>query len=144
MQKGGVRFLETQELGNTGDGTRYPTPLELILLVEGGINPFQEPTEVSPEREEINVSGDPRVHRGGMRERQQAKTAKTTRRMMREIQRTSMSVVFLLLASTLVTFQQAYNQIDLIPAGTARRDALRLTKRKAKSLPRVTAYATAS
>ncbi|OBZ77400.1 Sporulation protein RMD1, partial [Grifola frondosa] len=37
-----------------------------------------------------------------------------------------------------------YNQIDLIPAGTARRDALRLTKKKAKSLPRVTAYATAS
>ena len=36
-----------------------------------------------------------------------------------------------------------YNQIDLIPAGTARRDALRLTKRKAKLLPRVTAYATA-
>ena len=66
MQKGGVRFLETQELGNTGDGTRYPTPLELILLVEGGIDPFQEPTEVSPEREKINVSGDPRVHRGGI------------------------------------------------------------------------------
>lgn len=39
---------------------------------------------------------------------------------------------------------QVYNQIDLIPAGTARRDALRLTKKKAKSLPRVTAYATAS
>ncbi|EMD34783.1 hypothetical protein CERSUDRAFT_116967 [Gelatoporia subvermispora B] len=39
---------------------------------------------------------------------------------------------------------EVYNQIDLIPAGTARRDALRLTKRKAKSLPRVTAYATAS
>ncbi|KAI0688381.1 DUF155-domain-containing protein [Cytidiella melzeri] len=39
---------------------------------------------------------------------------------------------------------EAYNQIDLIPAGTARRDALRLTKKKAKSLPRVTAYATAS
>ncbi|KAH9835276.1 DUF155-domain-containing protein [Rhodofomes roseus] len=38
---------------------------------------------------------------------------------------------------------EVYNQIDLIPAGTARRDALRLTKRKAKSLPRVTAYATA-
>ncbi|KAH9962186.1 hypothetical protein BC827DRAFT_1199560 [Russula dissimulans] len=30
-----------------------------------------------------------------------------------------------------------------MPAGTARRDALRLTKKKAKSLPRVTAYATA-
>ncbi|KXN89145.1 Sporulation protein RMD1 [Leucoagaricus sp. SymC.cos] len=37
-----------------------------------------------------------------------------------------------------------YNQISLIPDGTARRDALRLTKKKAKSLPRVTAYATAS
>ncbi len=36
-----------------------------------------------------------------------------------------------------------YNQISLIPEGTARRDALRLTKRKAKSLSRVTAYATA-
>ncbi|KAF4616968.1 hypothetical protein D9613_008523 [Agrocybe pediades] len=36
-----------------------------------------------------------------------------------------------------------YNQISLIPEGTARRDALRLTKKKAKSLPRVTAYATA-
>ncbi|KAH8101823.1 DUF155-domain-containing protein [Cristinia sonorae] len=35
-----------------------------------------------------------------------------------------------------------YNQIDLIPEGTARRDALRLTKKKAKQLPRVTAYAT--
>ena len=39
---------------------------------------------------------------------------------------------------------QIYNQLDRIPAGTARRDALRLTKKKAKSLPRVTAYATAS
>ncbi|EJF63856.1 hypothetical protein DICSQDRAFT_145332 [Dichomitus squalens LYAD-421 SS1] len=39
---------------------------------------------------------------------------------------------------------EVYNQIDLIPAGTARRDAIRLTKKKAKSLPRVTAYATAS
>ncbi|KAI0659324.1 DUF155-domain-containing protein [Cubamyces menziesii] len=39
---------------------------------------------------------------------------------------------------------EVYNQIDLIPAGTARRDALRLTKKKAKSLPRVTAYATSS
>ncbi|KAK2461006.1 hypothetical protein APHAL10511_006947 [Amanita phalloides] len=38
---------------------------------------------------------------------------------------------------------QVYNQISLIPEGTARRDALRLTKRKAKLLPRVTAYATA-
>ncbi|GBE87409.1 Sporulation protein [Sparassis crispa] len=38
---------------------------------------------------------------------------------------------------------EVYNQIDLIPAGSARRDALRLTKKKAKSLPRVTAYATA-
>ncbi|KAH9923299.1 hypothetical protein B0H21DRAFT_814964 [Amylocystis lapponica] len=39
---------------------------------------------------------------------------------------------------------EVYSQIDLIPAGTARRDALRLTKKKAKSLPRVTAYATAN
>ena len=38
---------------------------------------------------------------------------------------------------------QVYNQISLIPEGTARRDAMRLTKKKAKSLPRVTAYATA-
>ncbi|RDB30530.1 Sporulation protein RMD1 [Hypsizygus marmoreus] len=38
---------------------------------------------------------------------------------------------------------EVYNQISLIPDGTARRDALRLTKKKAKSLPRVTAYATA-
>jgi uncharacterized Rmd1/YagE family protein len=36
-----------------------------------------------------------------------------------------------------------YNQISLIPDGTAKRDALKLTKKKAKSLPRVTAYATA-
>lgn len=36
-----------------------------------------------------------------------------------------------------------YAQIARIPAGTARRDALRLTKKKAKSLPRVTAYCTA-
>lgn len=39
---------------------------------------------------------------------------------------------------------EIYNQISLIPDGTARRDALKLTKKKAKSLPRVTAYATAS
>ncbi|KAF8662362.1 hypothetical protein AX16_001167 [Volvariella volvacea WC 439] len=39
---------------------------------------------------------------------------------------------------------EVYNQISLIPDGTARRDALRLTKKKAKSLPRVTAYCTAS
>lgn len=32
----------------------------------------------------------------------------------------------------------------MIPDGTAKRDALRLTKKKAKSLPRVTAYATAT
>ncbi|KAF9523251.1 hypothetical protein CPB83DRAFT_799500 [Crepidotus variabilis] len=38
---------------------------------------------------------------------------------------------------------EVYNQISLIPEGTARRDALKLTKKKAKSLPRVTAYATA-
>ncbi|GLB39154.1 putative uncharacterised ACR, YagE family COG1723 [Lyophyllum shimeji] len=38
---------------------------------------------------------------------------------------------------------EVYNQISLIPAGTARRDAMRLTKKKAKTLPRVTAYATA-
>ncbi|KAA1476585.1 DUF155-domain-containing protein [Dentipellis sp. KUC8613] len=38
----------------------------------------------------------------------------------------------------------AYDQIARIPAGTARRDALRLTKKKAKLLPRVTAYATAA
>jgi hypothetical protein len=40
--------------------------------------------------------------------------------------------------------KQVYNQISLIPDGTAKRDALRLTKKKAKSLPRVTAYATAT
>ncbi len=39
--------------------------------------------------------------------------------------------------------KQVYNQIARMPAGTARRDALRLTKKKAKSLPRVTAYTTA-
>ncbi|KAF5390100.1 hypothetical protein D9757_003840 [Collybiopsis confluens] len=39
---------------------------------------------------------------------------------------------------------EVYNQISLIPDGKARRDALRLTKKKAKSLPRVTAYATAT
>ncbi|KIM85724.1 hypothetical protein PILCRDRAFT_816926 [Piloderma croceum F 1598] len=39
---------------------------------------------------------------------------------------------------------EVYNQISLIPDGTAKRDALRLTKKKAKSLPRVTAYATAT
>lgn len=38
---------------------------------------------------------------------------------------------------------KVYNQIAQIPEGTARRDAIRLTKKKAKSLPRVTAYATA-
>ncbi|KAJ7637150.1 hypothetical protein FB45DRAFT_908415 [Roridomyces roridus] len=39
---------------------------------------------------------------------------------------------------------EVYNQLALIPEGTAKRDALRLTKKKAKSLPRVTAYATAN
>ncbi|KZT28104.1 DUF155-domain-containing protein [Neolentinus lepideus HHB14362 ss-1] len=39
---------------------------------------------------------------------------------------------------------EVYNQIALIPEGTARRDAMRLTKKKAKALPRVTAYATCS
>ncbi|KAJ7151152.1 hypothetical protein C8R46DRAFT_1123424 [Mycena filopes] len=38
---------------------------------------------------------------------------------------------------------EVYNQLSLIPDGTAKRDALKLTKKKAKSLPRVTAYATA-
>ncbi|KAL1730493.1 hypothetical protein EV714DRAFT_250264 [Schizophyllum commune] len=38
---------------------------------------------------------------------------------------------------------EVYNQLALIPQGTARRDAQKLTKKKAKSLPRVTAYATA-
>ncbi|THH19660.1 hypothetical protein EW146_g1567 [Bondarzewia mesenterica] len=38
---------------------------------------------------------------------------------------------------------EVYNQIARIPAGTARRDALKLSKKKAKLLPRVTAYATA-
>ena len=53
--------------------------------------------------------------------------------------------IILLSASFFPTFwqTQVYNQISLIPEGTARRDALRLTKKKAKSLPRVTAYATA-
>ena len=37
-----------------------------------------------------------------------------------------------------------YTQIAQIPEGTARRDALWLTKKKAKSLPRVTAYSTAA
>ncbi|GJJ10526.1 hypothetical protein Clacol_004752 [Clathrus columnatus] len=39
---------------------------------------------------------------------------------------------------------EVYNQISQIPEGTARKDALRLTKKTAKSLPRVTAYCTAS
>ncbi|KZV84239.1 DUF155-domain-containing protein, partial [Exidia glandulosa HHB12029] len=39
---------------------------------------------------------------------------------------------------------EVYNAIAQIPEGTARKDALRLTKRKAKSLPRVTAYCTAA
>lgn len=42
-----------------------------------------------------------------------------------------------------IIIKQVYNQIAQIPAGTARKDALRLTKKKAKSLPRVTAYCTA-
>lgn len=53
------------------------------------------------------------------------------------------SLCFVMLSVPRVRMSQVYNQIDLIPAGTARRDALRLTKKKAKSLPRVTAYATA-
>ncbi|KAJ6631117.1 hypothetical protein B0H10DRAFT_1980912 [Mycena sp. CBHHK59/15] len=39
---------------------------------------------------------------------------------------------------------EVYNQLSLIPDGTAKRDALKLTKKKAKSLSRVTAYATAN
>ncbi|KAJ7237314.1 hypothetical protein B0H12DRAFT_1026351 [Mycena haematopus] len=39
---------------------------------------------------------------------------------------------------------EVYNQLALMPDGTAKRDALKLTKKKAKSLPRVTAYATAT
>ncbi|CAK5272895.1 unnamed protein product [Mycena citricolor] len=39
---------------------------------------------------------------------------------------------------------EVYNQLSLIPDGTAKRDARKLTKAKAKSLPRVTAYSTAS
>ncbi|KAH7105188.1 DUF155-domain-containing protein [Auriculariales sp. MPI-PUGE-AT-0066] len=39
---------------------------------------------------------------------------------------------------------EVYNAIAQIPEGTARKDALKLTKRKAKSLPRVTAYCTAT
>ncbi|KAJ7039784.1 hypothetical protein C8F04DRAFT_1084836 [Mycena alexandri] len=39
---------------------------------------------------------------------------------------------------------EVYNQLSMIPDGTAKRDALKLTKKKAKSLPRVTAYATAN
>lgn len=37
-----------------------------------------------------------------------------------------------------------YKQISQIPAGTARRDALRLTKKQKAKLPRVTAYCTAN
>jgi hypothetical protein len=48
------------------------------------------------------------------------------------------------LVDLLQSLKQVYNQISLIPDGTAKRDALRLTKKKAKSLPRVTAYATAT
>lgn len=44
---------------------------------------------------------------------------------------------------TSLVYYQVYNQISQIPAGTARKDALRLTKKTAKSLPRVTAYCTA-
>ncbi|KAJ7136004.1 hypothetical protein C8R44DRAFT_769452 [Mycena epipterygia] len=39
---------------------------------------------------------------------------------------------------------EVYNQLALMPDGTAKRDARKLTKKKAKSLPRVTAYATAN
>ena len=39
---------------------------------------------------------------------------------------------------------QVYKQIAQIPAGTARRDALRLTKAQKAKLPRVTAYCTAT
>lgn len=39
---------------------------------------------------------------------------------------------------------QFYNPIAQIPAGTARRDALRLTKTEKSKLPRVTAYCTAA
>ncbi|KAJ3556187.1 hypothetical protein NM688_g2165 [Phlebia brevispora] len=59
-----------------------------------------------------------------------------------EVNRACLLSAYLLSESPSVC--QVYNQIDRIPAGTARRDALRLTKKKAKSLPRVTAYATAS
>ena len=41
-------------------------------------------------------------------------------------------------------FPQPYKQIAHIPAGTARKDALRLTKKEKAKLPRATAYCTAS
>lgn len=41
-------------------------------------------------------------------------------------------------------WRQFYNPIAQIPAGTARRDALRLTKTEKSKLPRVTAYCTAA
>jgi uncharacterized Rmd1/YagE family protein len=43
----------------------------------------------------------------------------------------------------LTTFLQVYKQIAQIPAGTARKDARRLTKKEKAKLPRVTAYCTA-
>jgi len=42
-----------------------------------------------------------------------------------------------------VFYSKVYSQIASLPEGTAKRDALKLTRRKAKSLPRVTAYTTA-
>ncbi|KAJ7695446.1 hypothetical protein B0H17DRAFT_1055910 [Mycena rosella] len=39
---------------------------------------------------------------------------------------------------------EVYNQLSLMPDGTAKRDAKKLSKKRAKLLPRVTAYATAN
>ncbi|KAJ7487764.1 hypothetical protein FB451DRAFT_1025304 [Mycena latifolia] len=39
---------------------------------------------------------------------------------------------------------RVYNQLSLMPDGTAKRDAKKLSKKRAKMLPRVTAYATAN
>lgn len=46
--------------------------------------------------------------------------------------------------SNLLTRYQFYTPLSQIPAGTARRDAQKLTKSEKSKLPRVTAYCTAA
>lgn len=64
----------------------------------------------------------------------------TTMTKLRFVSPTSYAATFLSQANA---YRKPYKQIAHIPAGKARRDALRLTKKEKSKLPRVTAYCSA-